>query len=180
MFKFILPITFIFLAVSLYFSYINPGFDKIDAINKEIVSLNDTLSEKEEEIDKKLAKLKKQMASISSEDEEKLDRLVPQRSDFDEAGFVNDMNNIASLHDMKQLDDVQFSNQSSTVIDEDFKDYGTFKVRFNIEGAYDKFIVFLKDIEKNEQLVDVEVTSFQSDETGVYKYGVSLVTYWLN
>ena len=179
MFRFILPITFIFFAASLYFSYISPSFNKIDAINEDIVSFKNTLSKKEGEIDKKLAELEEQTDRIGPEDEEKLNRLVPKKSDFDEAGFVNDVNNIASLHNMR-LDGVQFSNQSSVIIGDDIKNYGTFKMRFNIEGTYGKFIAFMKDIERNEQLIDVDITSFQSAETDIYNYGVSLVTYWLN
>ena len=180
MFRFILPITFIFFAASLYFSYIGPGFDKIDAINKDISSLNKTLSKQKKDIDKKLAELEKQTDSISPEDEKKLDRLVPQKSDFDEAGFVNDMNNIASLHNVEQLDSVQFSSQLNAATDNNTEEYGTFKMRFNVEGTYDEFIAFMKDVERNEQLIDVDITSFQSTDTGIYKYGVSLVTYWLN
>ena len=166
MFRFILPITFIFFAASLYFSYIGPGFNKIDVINKDINILNDTLSIQKKEVKEKLAELKKKMDSISPEDEEKLDRLVPLRDDFDEAGFVYDMNTIAFIHNMR-IDDVQFSNQSSAIID-DVRDYGIFQMRFNVEGTYDKFIAFMKDIERNEQLLDVNVTSFQSAETGIY------------
>ncbi len=180
MFRFILPITFIFFAASLYFSYIGPGFDKIDAVNKEIDSLNGTLSKQKKDIDKRLVELKKQMDSISSEDEEKLNRLVPQKNDFDEAGFVNDINNIASLHNVEQLDSVQFSSQLNVAADDNIESYGTFKMRFNIEGTYDEFIAFMKDIEKNEQLIDVDITSFQSTDEGIYDYGVSLITYWLN
>ena len=178
MFKFILPITFIFFAASLYFSYIGPGFNKIDVINKDIDALKDTLSIQKEEVKEKLADLKEQMDSITLEDEEKLDRLVPEKNDFDEARFVYDMNTIAFMHNMR-IDKVQFSSQPST-IDSDSRDYGTFQMRFNVEGAYDKFIAFMEDIERNEQLIDVNITSFQSKETGIYNYGVSLVTYWLN
>ena len=180
MFRFILPTTFIFFAISLYFSYIGPSFNKIEAINTNIASLNETLSFQKKEIDDKLAELNEQLESISLEDEEKLYRLVPQKSDFDEAGFINDMNNIASLHNMR-LDGVQFSNQSSIISEgDDTEDYGVFNMRFNVEGTYNKFITFMKDIEKSEQLLDVGITSFQSTDTGIYNYGVSLVTYWLN
>ncbi|MCK5591001.1 MAG: hypothetical protein KAI72_03505 [Candidatus Pacebacteria bacterium] len=188
MLRFILPITFIFFAVSLYFSYIGPSFDKIEAANVEITSLNETLSKNKGEIEDRLNDLEEQWNSISTDDKEKLYRLVPNKSDFNEAAFINDMNNIASLHNMR-LDGVGFSNQSELTSDssedsedaEDFSgNFGVFTMSFNVEGTYHKFIEFLKDIERSEQLIDVNVTSFNSTDTGLYNYGVSLVTYWLN
>ena len=178
MFRFILPITFILFAASLYFSYISPTSNKIEVAKEEIASLNKTLSTQEEKIKERLSELKEQMDSISDKDKEKLYLLVPDKSAFNEAAFINDMNKIASLHSMR-LDGVSFSSQLGAVEDSS-EEYGVFTMSFGVEGTYHKFIEFVKDLERSEQLIDVNVTSFQSTDTGLYNYGVSLVTYWLN
>jgi len=179
MFRFILPITFLFFAGSLYFDYISPSFDKIDAVNKEVADLKGTLDTKREKINERIAELEKQMESISPEDEERLNVLVPLKSDFDEAAFISNMNSIASLHNMK-LKGVQFSGGPKKTLEDSAEAYGSFTMRFNVEGSYSEFIKFMRDIEKSEPLLDVDVISFSSSETDSYNYGVSLATYWLN
>ena len=184
MFRFILPITLIFFAASLYFSYIGPSFNKIEAANMEIDSLNKTLSTQEEKIKERLDDLEKQWDSISTKDKEKLYRLVPDKNDFNDAAFINDINSIASLHNMR-LDGVSLSGQPNATgeageTSDSLEDYGVLTMSFGVEGTYNKFIEFMKDIERSEQLIDVSVTSFSSEDTGLYNYRVSLVTYWLN
>ena len=190
MFKFILPTILLFFSISLYVSYIGPGFDEIGDLNKDIEMASSTLAIQKERIETELAELKSHIDSIDIKDKEKLDRLVPRQDDFNEAGFINDMNNIAIKHSLV-IDGVSFSNQSSLIGNTDSTgdtdntagnrtgDYGTFKMNFGVESTYKEFILFMKDIERNEQLIDVDVTSFSTADTGVYNYSVSLSTYWL-
>jgi len=179
MFRFILPITFLFFAGSLYFEYIAPSFDKIDSANEEVANLKNTLDTNKQEIEKKIADLEKQMESISPEDEERLNLLVPLKNNFDEAAFISRMNSIAALNNMN-LKGVQFSGGPDETLKDDVEDYGVFTMRFNVEGSYSKFIEFMIDIERSEPLLDVDVISFSSADKDDYNYGVSLSTYWLN
>ena len=188
MLRFIFPIVLLLFAASLYISYIGPGFDEIKEIKQDIQTASSTLAVRKKEIEDELSKLKSKVDSIDSEDQEKLARLIPQQEDFDEAGFVNDMNNIAIMHKLV-IEGVRFSNQLTTAdgadndaggVSEDvFGDVGIFSMSFGVESTYDEFILFMNDIEKNEQLIDVDLMSFNTSDTGVYKYEVSLVTYWL-
>lgn len=183
MFRFILPTILLLFAASLYISYISPGFDEIKEIRQDIQTASSTLAVRKEEIEDELTKLKNKVDSISPENKAKLARLIPLQEDFDDAGFVNDMNNIAIRHNLV-VDGVQFSSQSVVAADGNisgnaFENYGTFKMSFGVESTYKEFILFMYDIEKNEQLIDVDLTSFKTSDTGIYKYEVSLVTYWL-
>ena len=186
MFRFIFPIILLFFSASLYFDYIVPSSDKIEVLNKDIKKTNIALDTQKGDIEETLAKLKEDKESIDPEKIKKLNRLVPQQSDFDEAVFANDMNNIAIRHGMV-INNIQLSNQSSVTKNSDSADntdninggYGMFKMQFSVESSYKEFIKFMKEIEQNEQLMDVNVTSFQGKDEGDYNYSVALTTYWL-
>jgi len=198
MFRFIFPIILLFFAASLYFDYIKPSALRIEVLSEDIKKMDVALDTQKADIEKALAELKKDKDSIDLKDIEKLDRLVPKQNDFDEAVFVNDMNNIAIKHGMV-IKNMQLSNQSSATNDtnntenaggsddtdnadssDDIKgDYGTFKLQFSVDSTYKEFIKFMKAIERNEQLMDVNITSFQGTDEGDYSYRVALTAYWL-
>ncbi len=186
MIRLILPITLLFFAVSLYFSYFVPSFNKINILNEDINRATNTLNVQKKQIEERLIELKGQINSIDSKDIEKLNRLLPQQEDFNEAEFINEINDIAAKHGMA-VEGVQFSSNQSNLANKEINGsieyYGTFKMNFNITGTYRKFVDFMKDIERSEQLTDVDISSFQSNQTeneDSYKYSVSITTYWLN
>ncbi len=187
MFRFIFPIILLFFATSLYFDYISPSSDKIETLNEDIRKTNTALAVQRKDIEEILAELKNNKDSIDPEKIEKFNRLVPQQEDFDEAVFVNDMNNIAIKYGMV-INNIQVSSQSKiadstadNATDDNNGDsgYGTFKIQFTFDSSYKKFVEFMKAIERNEQLLDVNITSFQAKDEGDYSYNVALTTYWL-
>ena len=70
--------------------------------------------------------------------------------------------------------------------------YGIFPMEFIIEGRYETFISFMKELEKNLRLVDIKSVSFNvpqqssggdgggiSADPNVYSYTLKVETYWL-
>ncbi len=52
-------------------------------------------------------------------------------------------------------------------------------VSIGFVSNYDNFMRLLADIEKNLRIMDIKQISFQTTETGLYDYQVSVETYWL-
>ncbi|MBU1246399.1 type 4a pilus biogenesis protein PilO [Patescibacteria group bacterium] len=178
MFRLLLPFILIFFIGSLCFSYIKPGFSQIEDLKQEIKEVRVTLDEKKEEIESALKNLEEIWGKVSLTTKNKLHRLVPTYADFDEAVFINHINNIAKGHGMN-INNIQFSNQP---MDSVKGDYGEFTMSFTVESEYREFRAFLNDLERNEQMLDINDLSFQAksqDDYGLNSYKLSLVTYWL-
>jgi hypothetical protein len=57
-------------------------------------------------------------------------------------------------------------------------------MEFVIEGRYDTFLAFLRDLELNLRLVDIKAISFQVPTqatfgSDIYSYTLKVETYWL-
>ena len=71
--------------------------------------------------------------------------------------------------------------------------YGIFPIEFVVDGNYDTFLAFLKDLEHNLRLVDIKSVSFVvpsaaatsavssgvTTNPNIYSYTLKIETYWL-
>ena len=66
--------------------------------------------------------------------------------------------------------------------------YGVFPMEFSIEGKYNTFISFMKELERNLRIIDVKSISFSSSSqagskngegSDIYIYSLKVQTYWL-
>lgn len=65
------------------------------------------------------------------------------------------------------------------VLPEQASAYEKATVSFGFISNYENFMLLLADLERNLRIMDIRSISFQTSESGLYDYRVSVETYWL-
>lgn len=117
--------------------------------------------------------------NISSSDNEKLMRLLPDN--IDNIKLVIDINNIAQNYQLTmkgaKLDTTIKADPNK--LGADTSKYGTVGLSFTVTASYSSFHSFLRDLEKSLRLVEVTDLAVTGNNTGLYDFTVGLKTYWL-
>ncbi|HBG68896.1 MAG: hypothetical protein UT98_C0003G0008 [Candidatus Nomurabacteria bacterium GW2011_GWF2_40_31] len=196
MFRFIMPVILIGIAVTTFFMFTNPVYKDISELRAEVASYNEALDNSkalENERDKLTAKYN----SIDPDNLAKLQKLLPES--IDNIRLILEIEKIALPYGMV-LRDVKYnatekkpatvgvSIQGGAAALAANKDYGIWNLEFSTEGSYNNFINFTKDLESNLRIVDISSIDFISTDTRVnsstpaipfYKYTFKIKTYWL-
>jgi hypothetical protein len=178
MFKFFIPAIFLSFAATLYFGYTQHGFAEINSFKTDIGNIDRTLEINRNDINMRRIDLEKKRESITQTDRDKLDRLLPSVATYDEAGFLNDMNNIVLRRNMIPV------GLSVSGLDKDAQngaggEYKKVKVSFSVSCTYSAFKVLLNDLEKSDQLLDITSMSFSdASDAKESHYQVAIDTYF--
>jgi len=70
-------------------------------------------------------------------------------------------------------------NAGLIVLPEDGRVFERATVSFDFVSNYGNFTRLLADIEKSLRIMNIKSISFQTGESGLYNYQVSVETYWL-
>lgn len=171
----------IVLAIGIYFTYISRQIDdlkSVRAVNAEYQKAIDNSA--------KLIKVRddvlKAYNSISIEDKERLDKLVP--SNVDNVRLIIDVkDDIASRHglylkNIKTSSPPVVSSTQGSTASPDSK-YGVVTLSFSVTSTYEKFVDFLRDLEASLRVMDISKLTIATNEAGTYDFTVELKTYWL-
>lgn len=112
------------------------------------------------------------------EETEKLEKLLPDH--FDNIRLIMDIDAIASKYNVL-IRKVDVSNAGSTEsgLGKNTDSYNSLSLDFTIEATYDNFQRFLDDLTNSLRMVDVTNLSFQASSLNLFRYSLSLKTYWL-
>lgn len=192
--KLISSILFIVITVILFFVVIDPLYKDIKQLRTDVSTYNIALSNSTE-LQRTRDSLIDTYKGVKQEDRDRLAHLLP--STIGNIELILEIEKIANLHgmpigdikfDTKNLEDTSTTsntNNNIIVAQADPKSnlpYGVFPMEFIIEGRYDTFIDFLKDLEHNLRLVDIKSISFSVPTTGdpnIFSYTLKVETYWL-
>jgi len=194
MFRFIMPVILIGIAVTTFFMFTNPVYKDISELRAEVASYNEALDNSkalENERDKLTAKYN----SIDPDNLAKLQKLLPES--IDNIRLILEIEKIALPYGMV-LRDVKYnatekkpatvgvSIQGGAAALAANKDYGIWNLEFSTEGSYNNFINFTRDLESNLRIVDISSIEFLSSTSVLsgsspdsYKYNFKVKTYWL-
>ena len=176
MIRALIPIFAVLIAVALFFTYIQPTFEEIGAIQDEAFEYKEAI-DKAGELRRLVQELTATRNSIPLAELERLEALLPDS--VDEISSLIDLDALAETHDVAlgglaivngsgevSLEDIQdeFENGSARSGQEGDIPYTSLSIGFNIAGSYDQFRAFLKDLERS--LVLHEITELQFDATG--------------
>jgi hypothetical protein len=197
------PILLIIGGLVLFFIVIDPLYTNIKELKTDIGIYNVSLKNAralQETRDILLEKYR----NIKREDKEKLNNLLP--SNINNIKFVLEIEQIANIYslplktikfDERQLqEEGQEKNNSTTtgmIISgenkKDFLPYGIFPMEFVVEGTYESFLLFLKELEINLRVMDIKSISFvvpepvvrsqEGSDPNIYNYTLKVETYWL-
>lgn len=181
--KSVTPFIIIALCIGMYFMYISPQLAdiqvKIDRKNEYAAALD-----KVKELKDKKDALSTKYNSIPQEDVDMLNKIIPKQ--FDPVYFANDVNSISSKYGMavkdikinyvipRGMDGVQVGDTNYKIID----------AKLKLNGKYDQFMKFLKDLESSLRLLDVinldvRVAGTKKGEEVNLEYTLEIRTYSL-
>ena len=193
MIRFIGPFILIGIAVTGFFMITNPLYKDVLQLREQMASYNEAL-DNSKVLENERDKLTKKYNAIDPGDLVKLQKLLPDN--VDNIRLILEIEKIASPYGMI-LKDVKYdiiskSEAKNAGVIQPFeaqsqtKDYGTWSLEFSIQGSYNSFLNFLKDLENNLRIVDVSSIAFSSVSTGAnlplsdsYNYAFKIKTYWL-
>ncbi len=198
--KFIFSIILLILSGILFFTIVNPLYGDISNLKKDVAAYNVAL-DNSKELQKDQDNLVKTYQNINPDDRTRLEHFLPNT--VNNIKFILEIERIANSHNMP-LKNIRFeaqdntqstkttANGNTTIVTSSDPSaalpYGSFPIEFTTEGDYPTFIQFLKDIESNLRLVDVQSVDFsvpQPDkgnltvDPNIYTFNLRIVTYWL-
>ena len=188
--RYILPIILIGAAIGLFLLFTDPVYDEVKALQVQEKSFDEALTNSKK-LQAVRGELIKKFNSFSPQDIQKLQKLLPNSAD--NIDLIIQIQRIALQYgmplfnikfDVKEEPAPEFTREGEVAA---ARDYNTFDLEFSVTGAYEDFISFLKDLEKNLRIADVTFASFATTETGrrgqgpsgVYNYDLEIKTYWL-
>lgn len=200
--KLILPISFLAITGILFFFIINPFYGEAKQIKADVATYNLALTNSTE-LQKTRDSLLGTYKNIKKEDLDRLEHFLP--NNIKNIELVLEIEKIANMHGMP-VKNIRFdsskivttpsndtASSDNTVAAENDPDkelpYGIFPVDFVVDGDYDTFLAFLKDLELNLRLVDVKSIYFSVPQAAasvggatipsIYSYSFKINTYWL-
>ena len=171
----------------IFFVLIVPDYRSLQRVTTEVREL-----EKNIEIIKNLEvsreSLEKKQRSITQKDMQKLEKILPYSPD--NIRLIIQLDEIAKRNGLTMLKDVSYDAEASEVVpgqvEENPKEYRTYRVSFSTSGQYNQFLIFLEEIEKNLRLVDimsVELKNSQKEggiSSSLQEFKIELQAYWLS
>ncbi len=181
MFRVALPIIFILSSVGIFVFFTSPKYQETKTNSAQLEKITDALKKANQlrDIRDRLAEERK---NISGDDLTRISKMLPDS--VENIGLIIELNNIARDKGMELLNpsiDGGATTGSSVDIGPDNKKFGSLRMTFSVNTTYEKFIDFLKELERSLRLVDVTSVTFASPDpkTGRTNFGVTIQTYWL-
>ncbi len=126
--------------------------------------------------------------SISEDDKQRLNKLVPDN--VDNVRLIIDVkDDIAArrgllLKNIKTESPTAQKTDSRPVVEGAEpppapEKYGVVTLSFSVSGGYESFVSFLQDLEASLRIIDVARLSIAANDTGTYDFNVDVKTYWL-
>jgi len=195
MFRLITPLILLGLAITGFLMFVNPMYEELNNLKAQAASYDQALTNSKA-LENERDKLTKKYNSISSDNLDKLNKLLPDN--VDNIRLILEIEKVAAPYGMI-LKDVKYdstkpsTDKNGAIVGGDMsktsssKDYGSWDLEFSTQGNYNNFLNFIKDLENNLRIVDIYAIEFTSDTplgaksplTDTYKYSFRIKTYWM-
>lgn len=167
--RLIYQLSFLIIAAILFFTVDKPLYDKIGLL-KEDVDIYTKALDSTTKLQQTRDNLVNIYKSVKQEDKDRLEHFLP--SSVNNIQLILEIEKIAGRYGMP-IKDIEFQGESrinpednsesakntKTQTDESLP-YGVFPLSFSVDGKYNDFVSFLKEVELNLRMVDVKGVSF--------------------
>lgn len=189
--KAITPILFILLSIGLFVTVISSNNEQSNALKEQEDALTDVW-ESTRELANKFSRQKEIWQSVTTTDNNKLKRLLPDS--VDNVRLLREISRVADVYGLgiqdinvnagEQPQENQAANdvtQGSSLNVETGAGFGTISIGFSVNSTYDAFKRFLGSIESSLRLIDVrKLTVTKVDQVpGLLNFDLVIDTYWL-
>ncbi len=184
--RFLFPIILIGLAVTAFFTYVDPTYAEVKTLQSQYQEYDKAL-QNSKELKERMAALAGKRTSISNSDLDRLEKLLPDS--VNNVRLILDMTELGKpigitvnnvVFEVEDKNNGQKEIQTPGQVAEAKKDYGTFNISFSITGNYENFVSFMNELDRSLRLIDVSSIAFNAtNEKNVYRYDFKIKTYWL-
>lgn len=172
----ITPIILLLASLGLFFGYVDGKYKEYSVKNTEYNQYQNALL-KNTDFEDRLAELQTKRQNIDPKDQERLAKMLP--STVDSVRLIIELEGIASKYGLS-LKNVSVEKKDGREVLGSNNPFGELTASFEVVAGYSAFLNFLRDLERNQRIVDIENLSVVSgDKSNIYNYSVSLKTYWL-
>ena len=173
-------IILVLISIGLFYTFTNGQYKKVKELNILTNRYQDVLQSASDIIELR-DRLLITYEALSEADIERINKILPDNNDTVRLAF--DLDGMASRYGIaiKNIETTAgASGGRNTIVLPEYTDaYEKATVSFSFVSNYDNFMRLLADLEKNLRIMDISITSFQTNESSLYEYKVSLETYWL-
>lgn len=179
------PVLLVVISLGLFYLHISPRYTEVQELRTQVGQYNEALT-RAKALEAERDNLLTSYNTFSPENLSRLEKLIPDS--VNTVKLITDIDSIAARYSIavrsvttaeQPIDNAQ-SVATSEAQQTPFK---TTVITFRFSSSYQNLVLFLKDIEKSLQLVDVESVNFDvppdAASKGVYGYQVSIQTYSL-
>ncbi len=178
-------------SIAMYFGFIDPTYKETQALQEKKNEF-DTAVNNATKLNDRLEELVKEDSSFPAGEVDRLKKLLPDY--VDNVRLIMEVDRMALKYGMSlrevNVEGLGVAQGSASAMTDSTgtigavqKDYDGVVLSFSVLSTYPVFKQFLKEIEENLRIIDVENITFSvpRDSKGqdVYQFGVSLRTYWL-
>ncbi len=178
------------IAGAIFFWYTKPTYDSTQALKDESAQYDAALA-KAAELQALKQTLLQRYNSFNPTDLDRIQKLLPDH--VDNIALILDLDNLAAKYQMP-IENVDVSTPASSessqtgiaTIGASGQKYDSVTIRFSTHGTYDKFLIFMHDLEQALRVVDLVELDLGQDTGGKdlpgqqsYSYSLTLRTYWL-
>jgi Tfp pilus assembly protein PilO len=192
MFRFIMPIIILGIAIAVFFTFANPIYTEISTLKAQSASYDEALNNSKA-LETERDKLTQKYNEIAAENLDRLNKMLPEN--VDNIRLILEIEKLATPYGMV-LKDVKYDTTEEETPKVNAvtpgnpapsarKEYGTWELEFSTTGTYPNFLNFLRSLEKNLRIVDISSVEFSSPEGSstntvpAYNYKFKIRTYWL-
>ncbi len=178
----------IVLAAGIYFTFTTKKIEEAKAI-KTVNETYQTALDNSAKLLKEIEKVSSDYNSISSQDREKLDKLLPGH--VDNVRLIIDLKDDIAFRHGLTLEDISTSafdakaessssSRGGTAEKNEDGELGVMTISFNVTTSYNTFLNFLNDLESSLRILDISHLTITANEGGgQYDFGLEIKTYWL-
>jgi len=180
MFKGIISIVFLAAAIATFLGLTKPLYNEIKDLNAQKSSFEEALANSRQ-IQETRDNLLSQYNKIPQENLTRLNKILPVKTES--MKFILEMESIVQKNGMTLKNiDIKENEKGETSEKVNFgaetKSWETVPFSLKLSGSYKSFYSFLKDIEKNLRLTDINAITFSAGEADFYEFNVEGVFYW--
>lgn len=172
----ITPIFLLIASAGLFFGYVDGQLAAYKTKAAELAQYQNAL-DKATQLDYRKEELRNQANAISEADRTRLAKMLP--STVDSVRLIIELDGIAARYGLS-LKNVLINKADGKQVLGTTNPFGVLSMSFDITSGYNTFLNFLRDLERNQRIADIEMLAVKTDDkTNLYTYSVSLKTYWL-
>ena len=181
----ILPVLALFIAIGVFFVYVNPMWSGKVAETKAAIKSDEQTLQSAADYDKKMKDLADAKNAIDSASLAKLEQLLPDS--VDNVGLILDINALAARSGLSLTNIDIVGNSAASGSDangapalQGKNPVSSVDLTLSAIGSYSALKTFLAGLEKSLRLLDVRSITVKGSDTGVYIYQMNVRLYWLH